>query len=58
MKNLFISITTVGIRSVGVGERQLEDSFVYFGVKPTQRACTRDFLRYRKKTRKGKVQEQ
>ena len=33
--------TMVGIRSVvvGVGERQLEDSFVCFGAKLTQRAC-------------------
>ena len=48
--------TIVGIRSVGVGERQLEDSFVGFGAKPTQRACARDFLRVRKKTRKGSQQ--
>ena len=36
----------VGIRSVGVGvgKRQLEDSFVSFGMKPTQRACMQDFL--------------
>ena len=27
--------------SMGVGERQSEDSFVYFGTKPTQRACAR-----------------
>ena len=50
----------VGIRSVGVGvgEHQSEDSFVYFGEKPTERACTRDFLRDRKKTRKDKDPEQ
>ena len=45
----------VGIRSVGVGERKLEDPFVCFCAKPTQRAGARDFLRDRKKTRKGKV---
>ena len=46
----------VGIHSEGVGERQ--DSFVCFGTKPTQRACTQDFLQDRKKMRKGKVLEQ
>ena len=43
---------------VGVGEWQSEDSFVCFGAKSTQRACVRDFLRDRKKTRDGKVREQ
>ena len=38
-----------------MGERQPEDSFVCFGAKPTQKACARDFLRNRKKTRKGEV---
>ena len=49
-----------GIRSVVVGvvEHQSEDSFVYFGAKPTQRACVGDFPRDRKKTKKGKVPEQ
>ena len=42
---------------VGVGERQLEDSFVCFSAKATQRVCTRDFLRDQNKTRKGKVPE-
>ena len=46
------------IRSVDVGERQSEDSFVCFGAKPTQRVRMRDFLRDRKKTRKDKVPEQ
>ena len=32
-----------------------QESFVCFGAKPTQRACARDFLRDRKKTREGKV---
>ena len=50
--------TMVGIRSVGVGERQSENSFVCFGAKLTHSAYTRDFLRDRKKTRKGKVPEQ
>ena len=40
---------------VGVSEYQSKDSFVCFGAKPTQRACARDFLRDRKKTREGKV---
>ena len=44
--------------SMGVGLGQSEDSFVCFDVKPTQRACARDFLRDRKKTKKGKVSEQ
>ena len=48
----------VSLRCVGVGECQSEDSFVCFAAKPAQRACTRDFLRDRKKTRKGKVPEQ
>ena len=43
---------------VSVDKCQSEDSFVCFGVKPAQRACARDFLRDRKKTRKGKVPEQ
>ena len=47
-------IRSVGM-GVGVGEHQSEDSFVCFGAKPTQRACAQDFLRDRKKTRKGKV---
>ena len=44
----------VGIHCVGVGvdERQSDDYFVCFGAKPTQRACARNFLRDRKKTRK------
>ena len=43
--------------SVGVGmcECQSEDSFVCFDAKPTLRACARDFLRDRRKTRKVKV---
>ena len=47
----------VGIRflGVGVGECQSEDSVVCFGAKPTRRAYERDFLKDRKKTRKGKV---
>ena len=44
--------------SVGVGEFQLENSFVCFGAKPTQRACARVFQGNRKKTRKGKIPEQ
>ena len=50
----------LGIRSlgVGVGERKSEDSFVCFGAKPTQRVCAPGFRQDRKKTRKGKVQEQ
>ena len=36
-------------------ESQSEDSFVRFGAKPTQRACLRDFLRDREKTRESKV---
>ena len=48
----------VGIRSVGVGERKSDDSFVCLGANLTQRACARDCLRDRKKTRKGKVPEQ
>ena len=44
--------------SVGVGECQSEDSFVCFGVKPTQRACMWDLLWDRKRMREGKVPEQ
>ena len=54
-RGTMLSICSVG---VGVSERQSEDSFVCFGVKPTQRAWARDFQRDRKKTRKSKVQEQ
>ena len=43
---------------VGVDLCQSEDHFVCFGVKPTQRACARDYLRDRKRTREGKVPEQ
>ena len=52
--------TMVGIRSVGVGmgEHHSEDCFVFFGAKPTQRACEWDFLRDQKKTKKCKVPEQ
>ena len=46
----------VGIRSVGVDERQSEDSFVCFSIKPTQSACAGDFLRDREK--RGKVRSQ
>ena len=42
--------TTLGIRCVGMGKCQSEDSFFCFGAKPTQRACMRDFLRGRKNT--------
>ena len=42
--------------SVGVGKYPSEDSFVCFGAKPTQRACARDFLRDRKRTREGRPQ--
>ena len=38
----------LGIRCVGVGECQSEDPFVYFGVKPTQRACALDLSRDRR----------
>ena len=48
----------LGIRSMGVGEYQSEDSFICFGAKPTQRACTRDFLQEQKKMRKDKVPRQ
>ena len=48
----------VGFGSVGVDERQSEDSFVWFGAKPTQRACARNFPRDCKKTRKSKDPEQ
>ena len=48
----------VGIRPVGVGERQWEDSFVCIGEKAHKRVCTWDFLWDQKKTRKGKVPEQ
>ena len=41
--------------SVSMGEYQSEDSFVRFSVKPTQRACARDFFWDRKKTREGKI---
>ena len=57
-----VSVSICGIMggafvSVGVvvSERQSDDSFVCFGAKPIERACARDFLRDRKKTRKGKV---
>ena len=42
----------VSIHCIGVGERPSEDSFVSFGAKTTQRACTRDFLRDRENTKK------
>ena len=45
----------VAFVSVGVGECQSEDSFVYFGAKPTQRPCMQDFLWDRKKTKKGNI---
>ena len=48
------AFVSVGV-SLGVSECRSEDSFGYFGAKPTQRACARDFLRDRKKTREGKV---
>ena len=35
----------LGIRCVGVCGCQSENSFVYFGAKPTQRACARDLSR-------------
>ena len=41
--------------SVGVSVYQSADSFVCFGAKPTQMACVLDFLRDRKKTKKGEV---
>ena len=41
--------------SVGVSECQSEDSFVCFGAKPTQRACTQYFAWDWKKMREGKV---
>ena len=40
---------------VGISECQSEDSFIRFGAKATQTACSRDFLRDWKKTRKGNV---
>ena len=39
---------------MGVGECQSEDSFVYFGVKPTQ-GLVQDFLWDWEKMRKGKI---
>ena len=47
--------TMVGICSVGVGvgECQSEDSFVFFGAKPTQREIS-----YETGKRRGKVPEQ
>ena len=50
--------TMLGIRCVDVGKCQSEDSFVYFGAKPTQRDCARDFPRDRKRTREGRSQSQ
>ena len=44
----------MGICCVGVGKCQSEDSFVCFGVKPTQRAYARDLLRGRNRTREGR----
>ena len=44
----------LGICFCGCGS----DSFVYFGVKPTQRASLRDLLRDQKKTKEGKVPDQ
>ena len=46
------------IRCVDVGKCQSEDSSVCFGAKPTQRACTRDFPRDRKRTREGRPESQ
>ena len=40
---------------VGISECQSEDSFIRFGAKATQTACSRDFLQDWKKTRKGNV---
>ena len=40
---------------VGVSECRSEDSFVRFGVKPTQKAAARAFLQDRKKTGENKV---
>ena len=37
---------------------QLENPFVCFGAKPTQRACAGDFPRDRKRTREGRFQGQ
>ena len=48
---LYFCDTMLGIRGVGVGKCQSEDSFVCFGAKPTQRACARDFPRDRKRTK-------
>ena len=47
------------IRSVGVGvgDCQSKDPFLCFGAKPTQRACTRDLPRDRKRTRECKDRE-
>ena len=46
----------LGIRCMSMGECQSEGHFVYFGAQPTQRACTRDHPRDRKRTREGRSQ--
>ena len=61
MFGVFIFIEDTGVArwvpfvSAGMGECQSEDSFVCFGAKPTQKACTRGFLRERKKMPTNKV---
>ena len=48
-----------GIRLCGYGcGCQSEDPSVRFGAKPTQRACARDFLRDKKRTREGRPHNQ
>ena len=48
----------LGICCVGVGKCQSEDSFVCFGMKPKQRACSQDFQRDRKRMREGRPKSQ
>ena len=48
-----------GIRLCGYGcVCQWEDPFIYFGAKPTQRACAQDLPRVQRKTREGKSKSQ
>ena len=54
---IFMCDTVGGIRFCGcLCGCQSEDLFFCFGAKPTQRVCTQDFPRDRKKTREGKSQ--
>ena len=47
--------TMLAIHCVGVGECQSEDLFIYFGAKPSKKACSRDLPRDHKWTKGGKV---